>query len=476
MTKPNEFFPLYSKNETNSTATLFEARKKFEERAIPYIFSDEYMMNNSSIDQMGNSKKRNPITQDNFPISDLYSNYSLYGSITDNGQIIYPVPDDNFLKAVGVSEDGRTFKLQDFVAEALMDMMKFLKDKILKACVSTKKPELAEKLKASPFFNFQVKKSFTNETSMASMYSQTAIISARKFTDYCNSKPHINMKIVDYKSFCKEYVTFLKINMEMLPATASRVYCHYFFNVLNNTLCFSIADDTCNNDEKNYEKYFLDIGLRMFAQACTRFGFRFDKRNPFILHADLSSPNMKEYYKKKNLQNPEDVFAKRFREAYRSELSSLKLFFLNSYTEFIQNNNIILPDVNNICINKLINNPDFNETVIRKSPPTLEEIFISNPNTLNDKFWIRSYLYLKINELRPGFDQNQFENIYNQACSIFSSHYEKNVDLANERCVTYINSFFDEFKSVEFYKSLLEKKDVLSSDQLGKTIQPDIIF
>jgi len=149
--KTDFYFPSMSKNENPSTASLFESRKFFYDKTIPFITSDEYLI--------GATEESNNTTV-KIPLSDLYNQNAFYGVIDPGGDVIIPKSDMNFFESVGFDKNKKELYLQNFVAKALADMKEYLNKQILRNCFSIKGGNLATNAaKNSPFYNLTVKKS-----------------------------------------------------------------------------------------------------------------------------------------------------------------------------------------------------------------------------------------------------------------------------------------------------------------------------
>jgi hypothetical protein len=454
--KTDFYFPSMSKNENPSSASLFESRKFFYDKTIPFIISDDYLLG-STEDNPNNTTVK-------IPLSDLYNQNALYGIIDTVGDVILPKQDINFFESVGFDKNKKELYLQDFVAKALSDMKEYLNKQILRNCFSLSGGNLATNAaKNSPFYNLTVKKAYTVDSDINNLYRSSATIIGSKFKNYVIANRSLNSSIVDHKVFTKKYIEFLKMHLSISPITKSRTTCFYNFKTFSNGLTFSISEDDAGNDELIYNKYYLDVAFFTFANACVRFGFRIDKNSPFILHADLSSPAMTEYYKMFNLTGQEDVFKKRYEKVYKNDLDALKFFFIDSYNIFVHNNALYNNDLNNACSG----NSRTNTFGGIRNPITNNKDFLKD---FPDTYWIRLYVYFKNLELQAGFSQQQFEWIVTNANNFVK------VGKKTE-ALSLINSYFNELKGVTFYDALLPKNGVVQQSSAGfGSAQPEIIF
>ncbi len=413
------YYPSRSKNDTDSTTVLFEARDFFKKYTTPYA---EYRAL-TSINSKVSFENRRII-----PFSDLYRENSLYGTIDDEGDIISPLPTMSNFRSVGNDIDGNIIYLQNFVADAMTDMVKYLDDRMTAGCVGALPADIA----GSQFLHLKVKKAYKPSSEVSSLYSANAVITANKFKEYCNSNKGLDSAIKDPVEFTKHYLYFLKDHIDIIPATKTRFQAAMYFESLNNGITFSLSDDDCGDDENKYEKYMLDKMFLMFSDACIRYGFRMDKNNIFLLHADLNSPAMKPYLQKYGLTDYKDVFKKRYKKIYVEDIESLKEYFIDSYKSFLTNNNYYKKYVNEvkyvseikILTRKTLESEQDEKNYFRKFP---------------DSFWIKLYIQYKSSELKYNFNNKEIEYLTRKTSSMYS--------LNKKDGLKYINDKFNELKN-----------------------------
>lgn len=454
------YFPEKSKNENSSIASLYEARNFYKNYSIPYIIN-EYAKTRIDDEIDNRAENRDTIDLDSYrenyiPVSDLYNENAFFGLIDLEGDIIVPYQNMNNFKSVGFDKSGNHLYLQNFLADAFNDMVEFLNKQILKNCYALS--GIPDDAKNSPFYNLSIKKSYCPSFNIDKLYNSGAHIISSKFKNAVKDNKELNSSIIDYKTFTKKYINFLEQHLVMSPITKSRTTLFYNFNTFGSGLIFSVSDSDPGNDEEKYKKFYIDPAFHNFAKACIKFGFRIDKNNPFILHADLSSPALSPYYAKYNIFGIKDLFNKRYKKVFYEDLISLKYFFVDSYNTFLYKNNTYTPDIRQNCSKNISKQP------IQVRLPLNEEEIQQYFSEYPDSFWMRLYIYFKCLELQLEYNQNEFENIV-RICNNFIK-FNRMSD-----ALKFANSRFNETKGVAYFSSL-QNSD--SSVQHARSGRPQI--
>ncbi len=446
----NQHIPLNSKNSTRSIAKLFEARKFFTDKSIPFItdvYLDSKIEETSTIRIVGESDTESLGVKRNFPFANIYNENAMFGVVDLEGDIIAPINNPSFFKAVNFANNKNIYML-DFIADAFNDMKNYLNQATLKNLLSNQ----------SAYYNPNAKKGYQN---IDNLYISNYLFELENFKRQALADKHLDSKIIDFKSFVKEYTKYLKKVCLTNPVIKSKIVPYYNFTFFTSGLGTSFSDEDPGDDIAKYIDYYLDEGFLCFSQACVRFGFKHDKNLPFIIIADLKSPAMEPYYKKYGIQNVEDIFKKRFKKMYLEDLSALKYNFLNSYNTFLIDNELYEESINNICAK------DSSKVEFKERPLANEQTLKSIP----DIFWLKLYVYFKNLECGSVLTQIQFDNLIKLAYEYMRLNKE-------DQAMKIINSKFNEISGVFFYDSLLSKKDVVQQEDaaVGHVLKPEIII
>ncbi len=413
--------PDLSTNKNFSAGSLYEARTFYNDGTIPHI------IDNAQIAKI--------------PFSDIYREHAFYGILDNSGDVISPFITDVYMDICGTTENGENLYLQNFVIKALADLKKDLKNKLL-TCVPP--GESVQKAVNSPFFNFQVVDAVKINNSVATANLAYAAVMGSAFKRNIANKNEINSKIISVKDFIYYFTDFL-IKNKLGAVTKTRMQCNTSFSYFNSGLTFSISQDDTGDDENKFDKYYNDIGFEQFCTSCIQYGFMIDKNIPFILTADLSSPFMKKYWINDNIQSIEDLLSKRYYKVYKEDFDGIKKFYWVAYLHYVDENPYIPQDLKNVCIKEILQYVQNLENYKRLDFSDGLGYY-KFTSYINEKFWIRLYLYMKIQDMNLDIEQKQFENTLNTCYSY--------LNFSLDMSIKYINSLFDETKGHEYFDYL----------------------
>jgi len=431
----NDNIPLNSENNNNSNSSLFEARKFYYDRTLKFVTDDilKEVVGKTTLRQI--------------PFGNVYENNALFGVVDYDGDIVLPIVNNSNFTIVGTNQD-KTLRLQNFVADAFSDMKEYLNRQVIKNAFSN----------TSAYFNVTIKKAFDN---VDELYPASNIITANKFKNFVIGDRVLDSKITDHKTFNKEYIKFLVDHLQIIPVTKSSFAKDINFDIFSSGLIFTIAEDDNGDDVNKYIKYYLDEGFICFAEACERFGFKFDKNIPFVLFADINSPAMKPYLNRYGIENGEDVFKKRFKKLFLEDVDQLKLLFYNSYNTFLIENSYYGEDYSKVCA------LNASKTIFKERATISFQEYVSS---FSETYWYRLYLYFKNLELNRGMTQIQFDTLNKVIGSYVNLKKTK-------KALEIINKKFNESSGVKYFDSLQNNKKMLEqNEQVGVTDRPIIIF
>lgn len=406
--------PNGANNENSLIKNLFDARKKYTNESINYV---------------------KQISGD-VPFSDLYRKNILYGTLDLEGDVIIPKNVE-----INMSYVEEKLLLQDFAADAIKGMKAYISDAVLCGKISPN----------SPYANFKIKKAFKDLTDIQ---RANLINLAFAFKSVIGNDKVLNAEITNIDIFTKKYVNFLYKEAISLPITKTQTALFYNFTFFFNGITFSIADDKAGDDTNKYDNYLTDPSFSFFSEACRRFGFKIDKNIPWIITVDFNSPanfgkngNHIGHITKTGLNNISEIFSRRYIKVYKQEILELKNHFYDAYQIFLSNNNIYYRESDSkLCARDVKSSPN----IYVRDNITREKFF----QQYTDKFWLRVYAYLRNQESRKGLTQQQFENIVREAGEYSA------VNKTNE-ALKYLNSYFKEYKELNFIDTLQNEKDLV---------------
>ena len=363
-----KYRPDYSVNENGSTSSNYEARKFFFYGTVPEVSRASQLLK--------------------MPFSNIYNEHAFYGVLDNDGDVIAPKTDSrmsNFSVVGYTEENSEALYLQNFVAQALNDMRNDLNNKLL-TCFDA---NTSDELRNSPFFNFKVHDAYKKSIEVNAVNTAKGDFLGALFRGYVLKNSFLNSKIKNVKSFINNFIEFI-IDNNLGPITTTRTQCYNSFVSFNTSISFKISKDDPGNDVNKFNKFYNDLGFEQFCKTCMQFGFMLDKNIPFILTADLASPQMKRYWSKYH-NNISDLLSNRYFKIFKSDIGYLKVFFWVAYEQFIQGNEYFPQDTSNSCVKDL--NIFSNLESRKREDYRMFERFYTN---FSEKFWIRLYIYLKI--------------------------------------------------------------------------------
>lgn len=394
ITKIKNVFPAESKNSTNSTFILFEARQAYEDISLQYI------INNSTYA---------------IPFSDSYKKNALYGFIDLEGDAIQPVDILSNFKSFGNDRERQNI-IQDFAADAFLNMRLFLNNALLSQ----------KMVESTVYKNLQV---YSGYEDFDRLYRNHHYLLAQEFKSNSIENNVNNSKIKDHKNFISAYTKFLKNKIDFLPITKSQSMIFYNFFTLPSGLVFDIAKDSYDNDEIKFNKYLTDQGFQIFSEACLRFGFNIDKNIPWRLNANLNSPSMLPYMEKYGISNIKNLFRLRYKKIFFDDLEELKNAYYRAYIIFLNNNASYEPSYKELYSGTPI--------YFERKSVTYQEFIKDYP----DQFWIRVYAYFKNYETKKNLTQTQFDNMVRETNELIKIN-------KITSALIYLNDYFKDYNQV----------------------------
>lgn len=430
-----KYRPDYSVNENGSTSSNYEARKFFFYGTVPEVSRASQLVK--------------------LPLSNIYNEHAFYGVLDNDGDVISPKIDSkmsNFSIVGYADETSEPLYLQNFVAQALSDMRNDLNNKLL-TCFDV---NTSNELRNSPFFNFKVYDAYKKSIELNTVNTAKGDFLGALFRQYVLKNSFLNSKIKNVKSFINNFIEFI-INNNLGPITATRTQCYNSFISFNTSISFKIAKDDPGNDVNKFNKFYNDLGFEQFCKTCMQYGFMIDKNIPFILTADLASPQMKKYWSIYS-NNISDLIKNRYFKIFESDIGYLKVFFWVAYQQFIQGNEYFPQDINNACSKDL--NIFSNLNSRKRENYKIFERFYTN---FSEKFWIRLYIYLKVMDMKINMHQKEFDAFVYKAYQYYIPQ-----DLDNKFVHKFINSKFDETQNQNYFDYLRNKNSVVQEEELSE--------
>ena len=345
-----------------------------------------------------------------------------------------PIPD---VKLIDMNNDklfyGRVDEKQNAIYLSSMDLTKQLK---------SKKQLFALNFVADAYeaFKFQ----FTKAKSFRRMATDTVIspnatkawvnldveqddylkeVFSTTFMFYIKERKNMQThNVVDFVNHFKSYVSDFASNI-MITKSGYLKSSFCFLRVSG--LAIELSDKSYN-DNIFRNQWLGDDNFSFYKTVAAQNGFYIDKNVPWRLVADVSSPEMQSFMSRYGIpESPgtaSDLFERYYTKSYLTDIPDLKDLLLRTYNTFVE----IFPVATLTKINgcgKIV------KQEITRVPTTEEEF----EKSFTNKFWLETYLQLRLKEENVNLAQTRFNYILRYAESL-----EKRLDF--NKAISYINS------------------------------------
>lgn len=337
---------------------------------------------------------------------DLWYDKMLYGRIDKFNSSILLKKDT--LKQVNQTDD--TVLAVDFVVEAFHDFVDHWRTLVKKNIVT---PD-------SLYFSMHLKKGWEDANAN---YGDILNIYYKQLLEFLKGNNN-NLKVLDFKSFLKVFVTFQDQQTPYAPILRSSVHVSRFNNPNTSGLVLDLKDIDCSDDTLKTQ-YINDSHYSLFRETAKKFGFVLDKHAPWKLFADLSSEQMKPYLERHNVSF-ETVFDKYYDNLRYPDLDLLKIYIIQMYNAYVSLKPTIVKPHFKICNGRV--KLRIEET--KRSPSSLKILELQVP----DSVWLRLYVFLKARENNLKWTQVYFEQIVQKTVEFKNAlDFPAAIDYANDR-------------------------------------------
>lgn len=215
--------------------------------------------------------------------------------------------------------------------------------------------------------------------------------------------------IKGFDDFVKVFISFVRLIAPYSPIMRSSFIKSRLCSPTVSGLTIDIAEYTSFTDTKiKADKFISDPNFDVFLENAKRFGFLIDKNIPWRLIADLESPVMKDYYRRYNLENVDEVLSTCYHVAYYSDLEILKNNIVSFWNTYANKENFSTEQSQMAgCSSLFAEINSYNQIDV--------ESFDKNYNI---NWLIRLYLFIKVYEFAISMTQNNFEIIYNESIKL----------------------------------------------------------
>jgi hypothetical protein len=342
---------------------------------------------------------------------DLWYDKPLYGKIDRQGYAA-SLSETN-LKQLRTT---KTLFAPDFVADAYSALLEYLALKT--AQTRTVLP--------APFRDLELEAAWVSANALYHLHMQTMYY--RFFAAYVPGYRR-DKKILDFDSFTREFLSFVRIAGESIPICKSSFILSSICPSHISGLFLDIQKDS-NEDDLKKQMLLENSAFNAFTEAASRFGFMINKNNPYQLVFNVGSKQGAEFMKKYGIEyapgSSSDLFDVYYYEVEtQQDIELLKAYLTQFYTAYIQ----ARPWVKVGC--KTITRSPVTETVLN-----------------NDIWWLKVLTIVRLYE--SGLEPNEHHGLIEKVVGL-------SVSLDTETALKYL-------------ETVIEKRaiDPLSNDQVPR--------
>tara|TARA_Y100000592_G_scaffold81035_1_gene128332 strand:+ start:4275 stop:5480 length:1206 start_codon:yes stop_codon:yes gene_type:complete len=351
-----------------------------------------------------------------------------YGKKTPSGESIL------FNRAAGILSPANTqgtlatinnldgVEALDFVATAFIEMRDSLEVKFQRSPLS----EASAYREAIPTAGWK---------DYATLYREYLDQVYDKFVSEYFAKPGMGNKIVDVTSFVEEFNVFIGMVAKQVPFILSSFVGSHICPPHVSGLVIDLSTDDCGNDTLKMEKYLKDINYSSFVKHCAAYGFRLDKNVPWRIHADVNSEHMKLKMAEKQISNVGEFYNFYFNRTEAEDFLSVIEAYTYIYSKLVSDFPTYTKKI--VCDKKVVSKVHERQKVetFGRSDVVFGEGVRGYP------YWLRVYIYLKINENKLSYSQTQMDTLVKNAVSM--------------------NSYLDIFKALVYTNEVLREAEVI---------------
>lgn len=366
------------------------------------------------VESIFNSKKNLSDFYPQFPnlrAFDLEKKHLLYGRIDRQGDAVY-LDDANLAQIVGAQ--GSSHLIANFVEKAFSDLRTSTKLAAGRGIISGNSVYPADLKAHKSWRTGDLEHSYA--TYLNKIYET--------FVDSYLSIDRRDSKVIDFKSFIKEFLRFSLRTARYFPVTKTGYILSIHCSPFVSGLAVEIAAERHGiHNNANVFRYIKDDNFVFFVNQVKKFGFMVDKNAPWRIVFNLAS-GWDDYKKDGSLTgaqkymnnyavNFDNVFDVFYRKSHFDDLQALKSKLYTLYNAYyLQNSTYEKLDYHTVCskslgqhqLNYKSNRHD------RQPPPPLD-----SPLMNDEEYWIKLLLKLRMAESGRVHDAHDFGSFSKRA-------------------------------------------------------------
>tara|TARA_R110000824_G_scaffold332830_1_gene519415 strand:- start:795 stop:2099 length:1305 start_codon:yes stop_codon:yes gene_type:complete len=258
---------------------------------------------------------------------DTWYDKQYYGKVDKIQNTI--VVDETKLKAVDVAGDSNVLAL-NFVADAFGDLAAHMRQAAAAGvCISNGNPALTD---------LSARKGYENPRQVYAQFLNAA------YGSFDSSTDRYTDKIIDFTSFRREFIAYLKRVAAHMPITLSNYLLTGTISGFTSGLTVAIATAPFDGDNYKYEEFIADPNFSFYVRAAKKFGFIVNKNAPWLLTADLFTDASLKYIEHYDGASAvlglteNNFFDFYYTPTYLLDVQILDQYLLNSYRSYVEKN------------------------------------------------------------------------------------------------------------------------------------------
>ena len=258
----------------------------------------------------------------------------------------------------------------------------------------------------------------------------------------------IDKKIIDYKSFEKEFINFYTMVRSAFAFTRTDYITSGQSTPLMSGLMIEFSLGDHGDDEFKYNSYVNDELFELYTDITGRYGFAIDKNAPWRIIADLESQPMIDRFKRAGINNTQDFFQNYYYSSHLLDLETIASYMHKLWDSFATLYPVVKDaDVSN-CGPGLISN------YIQRRRVSLRE-FLS---VYKDKHWVSLYIKIRNLETNKSLPDVQIKLVTKNALDVLKY---KGKDAA----LNYVQSVFGGFNNQVYSRKPLTEESIAATIQ-----------
>tara|TARA_R100000008_G_scaffold73253_1_gene51659 strand:+ start:102 stop:1406 length:1305 start_codon:yes stop_codon:yes gene_type:complete len=172
-----------------------------------------------------------------------------------------------------------------------------------------------------------------------SLYTQRFLMYSQKFISYLEA---LNMKqeIISFEDYAEAFKQYVIRSANRVPLTRSQFILSRSVPILSTGLSFGISGLNASLDQPKIDLFYKSPNFEFYRNSAVAYGFLINKNAPWILTADLGSPQMRKYLEQSAASSflLNGNFSSAYDEVSISDVEYLKTQIIDFYADFVTRN------------------------------------------------------------------------------------------------------------------------------------------